>query len=91
METLKSNSVKIYELLFNGRGVFPFRAHGLHWYSWENTNWDFMQEDFKNKYVKAGRLDGGTDIIILPRSFSCNVLGCKKDDITPSQPLSQGS
>lgn len=50
-----------------------------------------MQEDFKNKYFKAGRRDDGIDTIILPRSFNCNFLGSEKEDFTPSQPLSQES
>lgn len=58
--------IKIDVLLFHGRGMFPFRDYSFHWYSWENTHQDFTQEDFKNKYFKAGKLDDGTDVIILP-------------------------
>ena len=46
-----------------GRGNFPFRDQSLHWYSWKNTNQNFRQEDFKNKYFKAGRLDDGADTV----------------------------
>lgn len=53
------------------KAVFPYHEIRVCIRTSEKTRLNFMQEVFKDKYLKEGITDDRTDIVILSRNLNC--------------------